>query len=144
MEKKQLKLKLEETIKNINNELADRINGMLKPGILDCDGEELSATYSYAIEEWELNRRDKMHGGIVAAIADNAMGNLVLCVANKGHASTVNLNVNYLRAVPLGGHIIVKSQIDKLGKNLVYAKALGFLSENNKEVFSATGVFSIM
>lgn len=61
-----------------------------------------------------------MHGGIIAVLLDEAMGKL-----NRFHdvrAVTAELNVEYLRPVPIEEDIVVEArEVSREGRNLVHA-----------------------
>ncbi|MBI1262077.1 MAG: hotdog fold thioesterase [Rhizobiales bacterium] len=97
--------------------LYSRQNG----GILEL-GLELRAAH--------CNSRGLMHGGVIASLADNAMGlSYVLTYAEnnetpKGGAVTVSLNIDYLAAGKLGQWVQVTPRVIRAGKNMGFVDAL--------------------
>jgi uncharacterized protein (TIGR00369 family) len=79
------------------------------------------------VAEAHCNSRGLLHGGVIAALADNAMG--LSCVAALGDRAqrglvTVSLNVDYVGAAKIGQWLQVEPRIVKAGTSLAFADAL--------------------
>jgi len=70
------------------------------------------------------NSRGFVHGGMITALADNAMG-LSCGQALEGGASlvTVSLAVDFLGSATLGQWVEVKPKLNRLGSTLCFAEA---------------------
>lgn len=71
------------------------------------------------------NGRGFLHGGVIAALADNAMG--LTCVVNAPEARsalTVSLNVDYVDVGQIGQWLEVSPRLIKAGRSLLFADAL--------------------
>ncbi len=64
---------------SIGQSRSKRLNSMLEPSLVHCDIDALTTTISFPVFEWEKNERGDLHGGMVSAMFDVAMG--VTCVA---------------------------------------------------------------
>lgn len=101
--------------------------------------EDGSITLGVRVQTAHLNHQEAMHGGMVATLADNAMGYHV-AKALGGPVATVHLGIDYLARVGVGDWLEVRSQIDRQGKRMVYAACTGRV--NGQMVLRATAVFS--
>ena len=76
------------------------------------------------------NSRGSLHGGIIAALADNAMGLSVMAsqAAEAGEAPggavTVSLSVDFAAAARLGQWVQVTPRVLKAGRTMGFADAL--------------------
>jgi uncharacterized protein (TIGR00369 family) len=70
------------------------------------------------------NGRGFAHGGLIASLADNAMG-LSVCVAGRaGGAVTVHLSVDYVRSGQLGQWLQIEPRVIRAGGTLGFVDAL--------------------
>jgi len=96
---------------------ADNPRGMKLVFELDHDARKVSGRFRLGLEYQGANRI--LHGGIIALLFDEAMGKL-----NRLHgvrAVTAELNVKYLRPVPVDAEIIVEAREDSRdGRNLIH------------------------
>ena len=79
------------------------------------------------VGEAHCNSRGLLHGGVIAALADNAMG--LSCVAALEGAAvrglvTVGLSLDYVGAAKLGQWLQVEPRVLKSGGSLAFADAL--------------------
>jgi uncharacterized protein (TIGR00369 family) len=83
----------------------------------------------FHVREAHANSRSMLHGGLIAALADNAMG--LSCVAvltaagrkPEGGLVTVSLAIDYIGAAKLGQWVAVDTQYVKTGRTLCFAQA---------------------
>ncbi len=71
------------------------------------------------------NSRGLIHGGLIAALADNAMG--LSCGVKLGGQTrlvTVSLAVDYLGTAQIGQWLTIEPQVVKVGSRLCFAQAL--------------------
>ncbi len=71
------------------------------------------------------NSRGFVHGGLIATLADNAMG--LSCVGGAGRIGslvTVNLAIDYLASARIGQWVQVEPQLIKAGSSLCFVQAL--------------------
>lgn len=88
------------------------------------------------------NSRGFVHGGLIAALADNAMG--LSCAAASepaGGLVTVNLNVDFLGAAKQGQWLEFDTVFVKSGRTLSFAQA--FVTADGKPCARANAVFSL-
>lgn len=96
---------------------ADNSRGMKLVFELDHQARKVTGRFRLGAEYQGANRI--LHGGIIALLFDEAMGKL-----NRLHsvrAVTAELNVEYLRPVPIGAEIVVEAREDsREGRNLIH------------------------
>jgi uncharacterized protein (TIGR00369 family) len=91
------------------------------------------------------NSRGMAHGGLLAALADNAMGlscaaEAVLRSAPPARLVTVSLTVDYLGRAEIGAWLALETTFVKLGRSLSFADLLA--TADGKPVAKASAVFS--
>ena len=100
---------------------------------------ERSVEIGLWLREAHCNSRCFLHGGVIAALADNAMG--LSCVAGhpgvKG-ALTVSLHVDYVASAMLGQWLKIEPRVIKAGGTLGFADALITADGNTIARASAT------
>jgi uncharacterized protein (TIGR00369 family) len=77
------------------------------------------------VREAHCNSRGFLHGGVVATLADNAMG--ISCVA--GHhaarsALTVSLSLDYVATAKIGQWLLIEPRVVRTGSTLGFVDAL--------------------
>lgn len=76
------------------------------------------------LAEAHTNSRGLIHGGLIAALADNAMG---LSCSLKGGLSgivTINLSVDYLGSAKIGQWLEIDTNFMKIGGSICFAQCL--------------------
>lgn len=76
------------------------------------------------------NSRGFVHGGLVSALADNAMG--LSCARHLGDASglvTVSLSVDFVGTAKIGQWVEFRGEVVKPGRSICFASALVFADD---------------
>ena len=94
--------------------------GLMKPLFLSCSAENRSLTLDFAAEDWMLNSKQTLHGGMLASMLDNTMGLAARFCCKTNRLSTVSLAVNYLRPLLPGEHVTVAAQVDQAGRRMIF------------------------
>lgn len=68
------------------------------------------------VSERHLNYYGGAHGGLIAALADTVCFFSAPLLPAGRKVTTVNLNVNYVRAATLGEHLVARSELLHLGR----------------------------
>jgi uncharacterized protein (TIGR00369 family) len=92
----------------------------LKPVMLLV--EEGSLEFQYIVRNEMTNPFGTLHGGITAAMIDDAIGATLICYGEPFFHVTINLAVDYFTAAKEGDVIIAKTSVIKKGKQLVNAQ----------------------
>jgi uncharacterized protein (TIGR00369 family) len=98
--------------------------------------------------EPHTNSRGLIHGGLIAALADNAMG--LSCVAvltaegrkPEGGLVTVSLATDFVGAAKLGQWVEVDTQYVKTGRTLCFAQA--FVTADGEAIARADARFRVL
>jgi uncharacterized protein (TIGR00369 family) len=89
------------------------------------------------------NSRGFVHGGLISALADNAMG--LSCARASGHTGgfvTVNLSVDFLGTAFEGQWLEFDTAFVKPGKSLAFAQA--FVTADGQPCARANAVFKVL
>ncbi len=100
------------------------------------------------LAEPHCNSRGLVHGGLIAALADNAMG--LSCVVALGKAGrdagkglvTVSLGTDYLGSAKLGEWLEIDPEPVKVGGSICFARAI--VRGNDQPVAMANATFKIL
>jgi uncharacterized protein (TIGR00369 family) len=102
--------------------------------------EDGSVTASIPVQEAISNGQDMVHGGIIATLADSAMGLLAETLAPEGHmVVTSNLNITYL-SPGRGTRLDATARAVKVGRTTVVMECM-VCNESGKEIALATATF---
>lgn len=89
----------------------------LQPVILKV--EEGSLAFQYTVRPEMTNPFGTLHGGVTAAIIDDAMGATLITYGEDVFHVTVNLSVDYFAAARAGDVIIAETSVQKRGRHIV-------------------------
>ena len=104
---------------------------------------EKSVQLGVWLREAHCNSRGLLHGGVIAALADNAMG--LSCVASQQAARsalTVSLNVDYLATAKMGQWLLIDPRVVKTGSTLGFVDAL--IAADGETIARATATFRML
>jgi uncharacterized protein (TIGR00369 family) len=88
------------------------------------------------------NSRGFVHGGLLSALCDNAMG--LSCVPHLGDIKglvTVNLNLDFLGSARVGQWLEFRAEVTRTGRSLSFASAT--VLADGEPCARATGVFKV-
>lgn len=112
-------------------------NVLLDTGFYACDYEKKTLTLSMALRPWMSNPGHILHGGVTASVLDMTMGLLCRYVSNGHMTPTVNMNVSYLRAVPMKGTVLVRAEVTRCGRTICSAVSSMYLAGEEERVLAA-------
>lgn len=84
--------------------------------------EQGSLELEYAIRQEWLNPMNMLHGGIFAAIMDDAIGATVFSLGESHFYSTISLHVDYFAPAREDEVILARAEIVKKGRQLIHAE----------------------
>lgn len=99
------------------------------------------------LAEPHCNARGLLHGGVIATLADNAMGHSFLAAraAEAGEAPagavTVSLSVDFAAVARLGQWVLVTPRVLKAGKSMGFVDAL--VTADGTLIARASGTFRV-
>jgi len=89
------------------------------------------------------NARGLIHGGLIASLADNAMG--YSCAQATGWTTsfvTVSLAVDYVGSAKVGQWLVVECEVIKTGSTLCFAQSL--IKADGAVIARANGTFRVV
>jgi uncharacterized protein (TIGR00369 family) len=89
------------------------------------------------------NARGSIHGGLIAALADNAMG--YSCAQQMGWASslvTIGLAVDFIGTAQVGQWLAVETDVIKTGSTICFAQSL--IKADDAVIARANGTFRVV
>lgn len=102
-----------------------------------------AATVEVEVREHHLNPLGGVHGGVVAALVDSAMGNAVRDSLDEGQRGvTVALTVTYLEPATEGDRLAATAQVRRRGGRIVVAEADVVRAADGAAVAHAVGTFT--
>jgi uncharacterized protein (TIGR00369 family) len=111
-------------------------------GMAIADAEDGSVTLALELADHHLNIQGLAHGGVIATLADAAMGLSLRSALEPGrrHVS-VEISVHYLRAVTRG-RVRATGRAVRIGREIAYAQA-DVLDSNDRLLARADGTYSV-
>lgn len=95
------------------------------------------------LDERHTNSRGLAHGGLISALADNAMGlSCGLHVENVAGLVTVGLAIDFLSSADIGQWLEVVPEVVKAGATLAFAHCL--VTADGKACARANATFSVL
>ncbi len=114
-------------------------NALVGPLYERRDGDAVSI--GLRIEEKHTNSRGVCHGGVLATLADLALGYAMLARSgDKASFVTAQLAVDYAGAARAGDWIESKTDIQRVGARLAFANC--YLLSNGKPIVRASAIFA--
>ena len=101
--------------------------------------------YTIEIKNQHLATPNMAHGGLISALLDASMGvgALSMVAENNQVVSTVEMKVNFLRAVRLGDKLSATSIVVRKGKNTIVMQSEA-RNQDDKLVAVSSGTFFIL
>jgi uncharacterized protein (TIGR00369 family) len=95
------------------------------------------------IDARHTNMRGIAHGGMLATLADGALGiGLTLASDDKVSFVTVNLSTDFVAAAHPGDWVEAHIDIQRIGKRMAFANC--YLHVGEERILRASGVFAVM
>lgn len=114
---------MEDWIQRMSNpEHAVQSHGLIprmKPAFVSCGFEEGVLEIAFPVLEWELNSRGILHGGVVSAALDTALGMLCHYYTYPQVLTTVTMNTTFLKPILPGDAFHIRARMSSLGQSLV-------------------------
>ena len=93
------------------------------------------------IEERHTNSRGICHGGLLATLADLALGYAALAIGGHSSFVTVNLSLDFAGSAKLGDWVQSEVEVQKTGARLAFAN--GYLVANGARIVRASAIFAL-
>ncbi|MCP4757115.1 MAG: PaaI family thioesterase [Proteobacteria bacterium] len=110
-------------------------------GLKFCRSQDDSSQCSLEMTDELLNPHKVLHGGVIYSMADTGMGFAIYpSLAEKELCATVEIKINYFRAVTFGT-LFCSSRVVHKGKRIVALESE--ITNNGRLVAKALGTYSI-
>ena len=117
----------------------------LDPDVISVDLADQSMIISFNTKDYMRNPAKVVHGGVIAGMADSAMGILAIILHEGTYGVTADMTISFLRPVPMHTKIFVRSKCWKSGKTLTFMTCEGYLEESPDEVlFTASSRYMLV
>ncbi len=137
----------EAIIKNIEalhcevlNRQSGRVNSMMAPRFIDCNVEERTVTLEFPVLPWELNRKDKLHGGVICTMLDYSAGT-TLTGFTGGWGPTVDIDVRFVKFGNPDDVIIGVGKVISAGKKVFHIESKLYSKSTGALIATATSTF---
>lgn len=121
---------------------ATQFSADLAPRLVDCSCNPVQLEMAFDTKPWMTNPMGVLHGGVVAAFLDNAMGLTCSCLCDCD-TPTISMTVHYARPTPLNTTIHIKAQLVMFGRTSSQLSAQLYLPQEPERVLAfASGVYS--
>lgn len=117
----------------------ERLNAKLDLKMKDCSKDEKFAVFIFDVQEWCRNPYGGVHGGIISAVFDTAMGMGAVGMTKK-FVTTTDISVSFLRAMN-GGQYIIHVDYTQIGKRMVRCMGRAIDAENGEVAATAMASF---
>ncbi len=95
------------------------------------------------VQEKHTNARGTLHGGVLASIADIALGyGLATSTSPPTSMVTANLSVDFAGSAQIGDWIETTLDIQKVGSRMAFANV--YFSVGGERIARASGVFLVL
>lgn len=94
------------------------------------------------VEGYHLNVKETIHGGVIATMLDNVIGDSIAVAVNCS-VVTVNLNINYVAPVKIGSLLTAKGKIIQQGYRISMAEGI-IEDEEGNLIAKGIGTFKII
>jgi acyl-coenzyme A thioesterase 13 len=110
---------------------------------LYCAGVGAQLVIGFHVQDKHTNARGTLHGGVLASIADVALGYSLGTSTNPPTSMvTASLNIDYSGSAKVGDWIETAVDIQKRGSRLAFANA--YFHANGQRIARASGVFLVV
>ena len=136
--------RLQEALTGLHAVAPDTIGDRFRFSLESAEGN----TYRFrcAVQPWMANAAGTLHGGMAAAVVDQAMGFVVYAIQpGKGFSPTVEMQLSYHRPLSAEGELLVNVEVLTAGKTLMHLRAEVFTAAAPEKLcVSATAVYAFV
>jgi uncharacterized protein (TIGR00369 family) len=104
---------------------------------------EKAVVIGLRLDKPHTNGRGLIHGGLIAALADNAMG--YSCAQAMGWSTslvTINLSVDFIGTAKIGQWLAIESDVIRTGSTICFAQSL--IKADDAVIARANGTFRVV
>lgn len=98
--------------------------------------------YALLTEHKHHNRRGFVQGGVLATLADRAMGMTAWHSNNQASQTTIKLELQYVAAAKIGDFVEVRCKVDRVTRSLIFMRADLLVADHL--VATADGIWKVL
>jgi uncharacterized protein (TIGR00369 family) len=111
-------------------------------GPLQCRGEGVGLVIGLRVEAKHCNARGTIHGGILAILADVALGyTMAFSTSPPTALTTANLALDFAGTAEIGDWLETHVDVQRLGSRLAFANC--YITAGNERIVRASAVFLV-
>lgn len=114
-------------------------NELVGPFYSKRQGKDISL--GLRIEERHTNSRGICHGGLLATMADLALGYACLAIGGQKSFVTVNLSLDFAGSAKAGDWVESQAEVQKTGSRIAFANC--YLVANGVRIVRASAIFAL-
>jgi uncharacterized protein (TIGR00369 family) len=99
-------------------------------------------TFGFLAEEKHLNRRGVVHGGMLMAFADQALGLAAREVHGGLPQATIQLDTQFIAPAVAGEFVVVKPEVVRRTRSILFMR--GTLAVGERAVASSQGIWKVL
>ncbi len=113
---------------------------LIGPFYLKRDDEDV--VWGLRIEERHANRRGFAHGGLLATLADVALGHTMGMRSDAARSAvTVNLSTDFAGSAQVGDWVEARVDVQRVGRSVAFANC--YLTVDGERIVRASAVFKL-
>lgn len=132
-------IEVPEGFRRVQRPQPNPFNEMVGPFYERRNGTEVSL--GLRIEKRHCNSRDICHGGLLATLADLALGYSALAVGGQSSFVTVSLSLDFAGSAKTGDWVESEVEVHKTGARLAFVN--GYLVANGVRIVRASAIFAL-
>ena len=141
-ENEQLAELVRQRIEELHSVAPDSIGDLFRFRLERYDEAGNVFVFTCRIGEWMRNAAGTLHGGMCAAVLDQAMGFVAYCIKpGPGFAPTIQMQTVYHRPLPCDGEIEVRVYVDSRTKSLMNLRSEARAARSEKLCISASATY---
>jgi uncharacterized protein (TIGR00369 family) len=102
--------------------------------LVDCDPNLRSAHFTFSVDPWGKNPAEILHGGMTASLFDMVMGITGHALSDAPFTPTVQLQVQYLKPVPLNVTLHFEVKITSVTRTLITATSEAWVEDDRSAI----------
>jgi acyl-CoA thioesterase len=106
--------------------------------LIDSDSTQRTAHYAFEVDPWGKNPAEILHGGMTASLFDMVMGITGHACSDALFTPTVQLQVQYLKPVPLNATLHFAVKITSVTKTLITATAESWVNDEESTLVATS------
>ncbi|MGI6549952.1 MAG: PaaI family thioesterase [Syntrophomonadales bacterium] len=95
------------------------------------------ARHRLVLSEQHCNAQGKPHGGVIATMADTAMGTAIATTGNR--PVTAELTLHLINSPQVGAEVVVEAEVVSIGSRVIFTKAT--VTSKDRIIATAQGCF---